>query len=128
MILGFQIETLLLNNRPVLVKALGLAASDIVADNPYVQKTTLKVKGCQIDYLVQTRSNTLYVCEFKFRNKAVGNEIIESMREKIGRLAVPRGFGLAPVLIHVGGVHQSVEQSNYFYRILDMEDFLQGTL
>lgn len=125
-ILGFQIETLLLNNRAVLIKALGIAPSDVVADNPYVQRATAKLKGCQIDYLVQTRFKTLYVCAFKFRNRELGIDIIDSMKEKIARLAVPRGFGVAPVLIHVGGVQDALATSQYFYRILDLEDFLQG--
>lgn len=123
-IMGLQIENLLLNNRPILIKALGLVASDIVADNPYIQKPTSKIKGCQIDYLVQTRFKTLYVCEFKFRKKTLGNEIIESMKDKISRFSTPKGFGVVPVLVHSGGIQDAVDEQRYFYRIMDIEDFL----
>jgi uncharacterized protein len=123
-VMGLQVENLMLNNRNALIRALGLVASDIVADNPYVQKPTTKIKGCQIDYLIQTRLKTLYVCEFKFRKKALGNEIIESVQEKIDRLSIPKGFGVVPVLVHSGGVQDSVEEQGYFYRIIDIESFL----
>lgn len=46
---GFQVESLLLQNRPILCKAIGITKEDIVADNPYVQKPTKSRKGCQVD-------------------------------------------------------------------------------
>ncbi len=122
-IMGIQVENLLLNNRQALIQALGLTSSDIVADNPYIQKRTTKTKGCQIDYLVQTRVKTLYVCEFKFRKKELGLEIIESMQDKLSRFSTPKGFAVVPVLVHAGGVQESVDEQNYFYRIIDIEDF-----
>jgi uncharacterized protein len=54
--MGFQVENLLLNNRHLLLNALSIAAADIVADNPFVQRATLRHTGCQIDYLVQTHT------------------------------------------------------------------------
>ncbi len=69
---------------------------------------------------------SLFVCEFKFQRRDLGLEIIESMQEKIKRFDVPHGFGIVPVLFHIGGVKTSVDQKHYFYRIRDIADFLDA--
>ncbi len=125
-IMGLQVENLLLNNRASLVKALGINPIDIVADNPYVQRKNAQQEGCQIDYLVQTATQSLYVCEFKFKRNELGMEIITSMEEKIKRFNVPRGYGIIPVLFHLGGVAEAVDAKRYFYRIIDIADFLES--
>lgn len=122
---GFQVESLLLQNRPLLFKALGLCNEDIVIDNPYLQKQIKNRKGCQIDYLIQTVTNNLFVCEFKFHTRELGCEIIDEMEKKMKALAVPRGYAVVPVLFHIGGVTPTLEERRYFYRIIDMGHFLQ---
>jgi len=118
--LGFQLENLLLKNRPLLYKALGIYAQDIVIDNPYLQKSSGRKKGCQIDYLVQMRSNTLFVCEVKMRRRELGLEVVEAMQTKIASLSLPKGFGISPVLFHLGPVSDALLSSHYFYRIIDI--------
>jgi AAA+ ATPase superfamily predicted ATPase len=118
--MGFQFENLLLKNRSLIIDALNIKAHEIIADNPYIQKTTLRTKGCQIDYLIQTRSRNLYVCEFKLRSKPLGLEAIESVRDKIKRFSVPRGFGISPVLVHMGELSEPLEDSGYFYKTIDI--------
>lgn len=120
--LGFQLENLLLKNRSILYQALGIHAQDIVMDNPYFQKQTTHKKGCQIDYLIQIRSNTLFVCEIKMRRREIGYEVIEEMKAKIASLAIPKGFGIAPVLLHLGPVSDALLDSRYFYRIIDIAE------
>jgi hypothetical protein len=68
---------------------IGIGADDIVFDNPYWQTATQKTRGCQIDYMIQCRNNTVYVCEIK------------------------------PVLIHVNGVDDSVLEERYFDTVID---------
>lgn len=121
--LGFQLENLLLKNRSLLYKALGIYPQDIVIDNPYFQKSSGKKKGCQIDYLVQTRSNTLFICEVKMRRRELGLEVIEAMKIKIASLSLSKGFGISPVLFHLGPVSDALLSSNYFYRIIDIAEF-----
>ena len=121
---GFQVESLLLQNRPLLCKALGIPSEDIVADNPYIQKQTKNRKGCQIDYLIQTATNNLFICEFKFHNREVGCEVIDEMEKKIKALAIPRGYAAVPVLFHISGVSPTLEERRYFYRLIDMQRFL----
>lgn len=122
--MGFQVESLLLQNRNLLLKSLGINAADIRSDNPYIQRQTVRHKGCQIDYLIQTESKTLFVCEFKFKRRDIGPEIIEEMQDKISRFAPPRGFGVAPVLFHLGDVSDRVHENKYFYRTINIENFL----
>lgn len=121
--LGYQLENLLLKNRPLLYRALGIHAQDIISDNPYIQHASERKRGCQIDYLIQMRSNTLFVCEIKMRRRALGLEVIEELKAKISSLAVPKGFGIAPVLFHLGPVSDALLSSRFFYRIIDIADF-----
>lgn len=123
--MGIQVESLLLQNRSLLLKFLGINPADIENDNPYIQHKTTRQRGCQIDYLVQTTSRNLFVCEFKFKRRNIGPEIIESVQDKISRFSVPRGFGVAPVLFHLGDVSSRVYDKNYFYKIINIEDLLQ---
>jgi uncharacterized protein len=120
--LGFQLENLLLKNRPLLYQALGIHAQDIVMDNPYVQKSSARKKGCQIDYLIQMHSNTLFICEVKMRRRELGLEVVEAMKAKIASLVFPKGFGVSPVLLHLGPVSDALLSSRYFYRIIDIAD------
>jgi uncharacterized protein len=48
------------------------------------------------------------------------------MQEKISRLKTPKGFAKVTVLFHLSGVSVSVATSAYFYRIVDIVDFLEG--
>ena len=122
--IGLQVENLLIQNRALLLKAMGVEPSDCVFDGPYRQNKTSRQKGCQIDYLVQTRTKNLFLCEFKFKRREVGAEIIEEVKEKMARLVIPRGIAPVPVLFHLGGVAPSVYDKNFFYRIIDIADFL----
>lgn len=120
--LGFQLENLLLKNRMLLYRALGIHPQDIAMDNPYLQKPSERKKGCQIDYLIQMHSHTLFVCEIKMRRRELSLEVIDAMKAKIGSLALPKGFGVSPVLFHLGPVSDALLSSRYFYRIIDIAD------
>ena len=121
---GLQVEHLLLQNELSLVKSLGISLSDIVQMGSYRQTKTTQTKGCQVDYLVQTRTRNLFLCEFKFKRWEIGVEVIEEMQTKMNRLSIPRGFAIVPVIFHIGGVSEIVYEKNFFYRIIDISDFL----
>lgn len=122
--LGFQLEYLLLQNRPFILKAIGIHGADIVSDGPYRQTKTSTQQGCQIDYLVQTVTKNLFICEFKFKRREISSDIIGEVQNKVSRLKVPRGFASIPILFHLSGVADLVATSSYFYRIIDIVDFL----
>ena len=123
--LGFQLENLLLKNRSLIYRALGVHAQDIIVDNPYFQKASGRKKGCQVDYLIQTQSNTLFVCEVKMRRRELSLEVIEAMKTKIAALSVPKGYGISPILFHLGPVSDALLSSRYFYRIVDIADLCE---
>ena len=122
-IIGLQMESLLIQNRESILKL--LEVENPLIDNPYIQRATRSKRGCQIDYLIQTRTNNLYACEFKFRIGNLGSEIIKEMQEKLTRLTIPKGMAIVPVLFHIGGVKESVYFSKFFYRIIDLADLLE---
>jgi uncharacterized protein len=123
-IMGFQFENLILSNRDLIIQKLGISPADIVNDNPYYQTHTTKTKACQIDYLIQTRQNTLYACEFKFSNNDIGKGILKEMKTKIANLALPKGYACIPVLVHCSQVSDVVTDEQYFFEIIDFSEFL----
>lgn len=122
--MGFQFENLVLNNRPLIQEALSIQPQDIVNDNAFFQRKNVRIPGCQIDYMIQTRFNSLYVCEIKFSKHKIGMNVIDEVQSKLDKLIFPRGFSCRPVLIHVNGVTSDVEDSGYFSNIIDMSDFM----
>lgn len=123
--LGLQVENLILSNRNLIKQALKLDPNDIVNDNPFFQRKTANQPGCQIDYMIQTRFNTLYICEIKFSKNEIGPQIIHEMEEKIARLKIPRGFSYRLVLIHINGVSEFVEEKQFFTNIIDFSQLLK---
>lgn len=125
-IMGLQFENLALNNHALIMKKIGINPSEVVFDNPYLQRKTLAQEGCQIDYLIQTKYNTLYVCEIKFSQHPVGLSVIKEVKNKIESLKRPRGFACIPVLLEVNGVDQTVLDHAYFETIIDFGDLLKA--
>jgi hypothetical protein len=124
-IMGLQFENLVLNNRKHIKEIIGIQPHELVYDNPFFQHKTNLQKGCQIDYLIQTKFNTLYVCEIKFSKNPISFEVIQEVEEKINRLQTPKHFTYRPVLIHVNGVQEKVEDINYFSKIIDFSECLK---
>ena len=98
---------------------------NIVSGCPFRQSKTSARPGCQIDYLIQTTTKNLFICEFKFERRELGLDIISDVKQKSDVLKVPRGFAKIPVLFHIGGVSSGVATSDYFYKIIDIADFLK---
>jgi len=121
-IMGLQFENLVLNNRQFIHQCLKLSADDIVVENPFFQHATSRQSGCQIDYMIQTRTNVLYVCEIKFSRNELKKDIIKEVKTKMSQLSIPRGMSFCPVLIHVNGVSDSVIDAAYFTEIIDFGD------
>ncbi len=123
-ILGLQFENLVINNRNYIKSTLGLNHNDILCDNPYTQRKTASQEGCQIDYLIQDKFSSLYVCEVKFSDKPIGIDVISQIQSKIKLLKVPKHISFRPVLIHVNGITEELKYSSYFYKIIDFTEFI----
>ena len=98
---------------------LGISADDIIFDNPYWQTATQKTRGCQIDYVIQCRNNTVYACEIKFSKDPLQRAVISEVDRKIRNIAKPRNYTFRPVLIHVNGVDDSLLDERYFDNVID---------
>lgn len=122
--LGLQFENLVLNNVKCLLPALNVKLNDVVNFGPYYQKSTKKTQGCQIDLLIQTKMHLLFVCEIKFSKNPVNIEVVNDVKMKMKALDKPKGISILPILIHVNGVSDSVVDSQFFYRIIDFNEFL----
>ena len=123
-IMGLQFENLVVHNRKILWKMMGVPPEEVIMDGPFFQTHTKRQPGCQIDYMIQTRFHTLYVCEIKFSKSPVGKKIIEEIEEKRKRLKIPRYCSIRPVLIHVNGVEESVLDEGYFDKVIDFSELL----
>ncbi|MBW2369053.1 MAG: AAA family ATPase [Deltaproteobacteria bacterium] len=123
-VLSLQFENLVLNNDHKVIQRLGLAPEDLVFSNPFFQRRTKTQSGCQIDMAIQTKFNTVYLCEIKFSKSILKTSIISDVREKFLRLKLPRNFSIRPVLIHVNGVHEDVIDSGFFSGIIDFGELL----
>jgi hypothetical protein len=124
-IMGLQFENLVVNNFKALWKAMNISAEEVVMEGPFLQSSTTQQPGCQIDYLIQTRFHSLYLCEVKFSRSPIGRKIIEEMEEKRKRLRIPRHFSIRPVLIHVNGVENSILEEGYFDKVIDFSQLLE---
>lgn len=122
--MGFQFENLVLNNRKQIHQLLGIKPDEIICENPFFQRKTHRYSGCQIDYMIQTKFETLYICEIKFSKKEIGCSVIQELQTKIDALYYSKRFSCRPVLIHVNGVNDDVVDSDYFAAIIDMSDLL----
>ena len=112
---GLQLEQLLLQNRNALMTSIGINLADMIASGPFRQSKSTSKAGCQIDFLIQTTTKNLFFCEFKFKRRELGVDVISAVQDKVTALKVPRGFAVIPVLFHIGGVSSNVATSDYFF-------------
>lgn len=124
-IVALQFENLVINNHFALIRAIGIPSEEIIFANPFFQRKTARQAGCQIDYVIQTKFGTIYVCEIKFSRFEIGQEIINEVEKKIARLSLPRHFSVRPVIIHVNGVREDVIDSGYFSASIDFGKLLE---
>ncbi len=121
-LMGLQFDNLVLRNRQYIKDCLGISHDEIVSDNPFFQRKTNKLPGCQIDYLIQTHFGGLWLCEFKFSKNPVGKAVIKEMQKKMAHLIHPKGFSMRPVLVHVNGVDEEVIANGFFAKIINFSD------
>lgn len=124
--LAYQFENLILNNLSYIIKKLQIDPSQIISASPYFQKANKKgQKACQIDLLIQTKFNCLYICEIKF-GKKLDLSVIREVEQKILTLKKPRNFSCRPVLIYAGELSEDLEYSDYFYSMIGFKELIKG--
>ena len=123
-IMGLQFQNLVLNNQIEVLKKLEIPVEDVLFIDSFFQKKTKTVAGCQIDLLIQTKYNCLFICEIKFSKTEIASNIISEVQKKIDSLKMPKNFSYRPVLIHVNGVEDSVSEERYFDKVIDFSQLL----
>ena len=125
-VMGIQFENLVLNNLNRVIEILKILPHEVITAGPYLQTETKNRKKCQIDLLIQTKYNQLYVCEVKFSKVLLGKKVVHEVKEKIDRLKRPKGFSCRPVLIHVNGISESILDAEFFSSVIDFGQFLES--
>ncbi len=123
-VMGLQFENLVLSNRNLILEKIGVKEEELIFDNPYVQKSSADSQGCQIDYLIQTRLGSIFVCEIRFTRNAIKPLVITQVKEKITRLKTPKKYKCIPVLIYFGSLNQKIVNENYFFKLIDFSEWL----
>ncbi len=126
-LMALQFENLILKNRKKIWNWLNINPADIVNDNPFFQTGTTTRQGCQIDYLIQTRFNTLFACEIKFSINPLKSDVVSEVKDKMERLKLPKRFACWPVLVHVNGVSDTIQDNGYFTETIDFSLFFDKT-
>lgn len=112
-ILGLSFENLILNNRFLVAEKIGIPATEVINIGPFFQTKRKDRESCQIDLLIQTKFNTLYICEIKSGEKS--DNVTQEIEKKIAKLQVPKNFSFRPVLIYSGEMEK---QASYFDSVL----------
>ena len=118
-LLGLQFENLTHNNIGFILNRLSIESKEVIFAGSYLQTSTTKRQGCQIDLLIQTK-NRVYVCECKLHNCEIKKSCIAEVETKIALLIKPRGTSFHPVLIHANQVSERVIEEDYFSAIIDL--------
>lgn len=123
-VLGLQFENLVINNYRLLLPLLGLDRSHVFSAAPYrrIASEKSRKKGVQIDLLLQTRMSFCLV-EIK-RQREIGREILDEMKEKVRRFAAPREMSVRTALVYDGRLAPSVEADGYFDSIVPFSRLL----
>jgi AAA+ ATPase superfamily predicted ATPase len=121
-VLGLQFESLVLKNLPLLLPLINVQPPIVKAASPFFQRTTGRHKACQIDLLIHTKYS-LYVCEIK-TGARITADVIDEVREKVLRLAVPKGISVRTVLIYEGDIEPALPRQGYFDYLVPFEDLL----
>lgn len=127
-ILGYQFENLVLANKSLLNKFLGIDDSQIISCAPYVQRKNSKNKvGCQIDLLIESNLNVFFLCELICK-KIIDKEIIKEVERKMTGLNTPKKYGIKPVLVYHGQIYPGhlSDIHRYFYKLISFDELLMS--
>lgn len=124
-ILGLQFQNLLNNNYDVILKELQIDPQIVTFIGPYFQnKTTKTKKAIEVDLLIQTKHQTHYLCEFKFRKK-IESSIIKEIQDKVDAYARPKYISVRPVLIYEGELSEAITENHDSLQIVSADRFLK---
>lgn len=122
-IMGLQFQNLVLNNLPAVIRQLKIPAAQVRSAAPYFQNKTARQRACQIDLLIDTKY-AVYVCEIKFQQR-LSATVAEEVADKAAALKVAPGKTVRRVLIYMGELPATLEESSAFDAVIAFEQFLK---
>ena len=122
---GLQFENLVLQNRLLIAKHIGISPEEVQNSGSFRQTSRTSRQGCQIDLLIQTLHRTLFVCEIKFKN-IIKNAIVKDLDRKLKALQAPKRFSLRPVLIYEGELEDEDFLKQHFDCLLPFSKLLEA--
>lgn len=123
-IIGLQFENLILNNRELIWNRLNLPKEDILCEGPFFQRTTQRTQGCQVDYMIQTKYNVLFICEIKYTKRPLSKDIIQEVEAKAAKVRAPKHYSKRIVLIHVHDEPEYIQGETYHWTVINALSFL----
>ena len=114
-IMGLQFENLVLNRVMDFKDALHLSGAIVRSAAPY---RSGGANGVQVDLLVQT-DEVMYIVEIK-RRKRITAEIIDEVKEKVGKIRRPGRISVRKAIIFEGELAPAVRRTGYFDAIVDV--------
>jgi len=124
-ILGYQFESLILNNLLLLLRHAHVDRTLLDSCAPFVHKGDETGNGLQIDLLMRSR-HALYVVEIK-RRERIGEEVVDEVREKIRKIRIKRGMSVFPILVYDGALSKRIPSDGFFSSVVSTEQLLGRT-
>jgi len=125
-LLGLQFENLIHKNYLHLLTHLQISPSDVLQIGPYFQNKTTKQEGVQIDLLIQTKLNLLYNVEIKIRRR-LDTDVIRECQRKNKAINKGKNFSLRNILVYCGELSSSLEESDFFDKMISFDELLSDT-
>lgn len=125
---GFQFENLVLNHIDEILQHLNINPNEILSASPHIQRKKTRNKGvCQIDLLIESKLDTLYICEFKFRHE-IDASVVKEVERKVKVLERKKHQSVRTILIYEGDIRKNdkVIIEDYFYDVLKLGTILEG--
>jgi hypothetical protein len=124
---GLAFEKLCLKNIDPILAALEIEFGELNYFGPYFRQAHRSKSigpGFQIDIMLMRKRNILTLIECKFTEAPVDLQIIKDFERKVMTLKAPKKFSIEKVLISANGATEAVHESEYFHKILKIEDLL----
>jgi len=123
-VLGLAFENLVVNHYVEFLPRLGLSNTLLTSAAPYRKNGNpkRKVKGCQVDLLLQG-DNLLCLVEVK-RKRMIGDEVIEEMDKKVSAIRRRKGVSVRTALVYEGQLARTVHAHGYFSALVDIREIL----
>lgn len=119
--LGIAFEVFCLKNAMYLAEIAGFA-NEVISFAPLF---SLKDNKFQIDLIFKRDKNIHTVCEIKYSENPITTSVIPEVKRKLELLPCQKSDTIETMLITPFGADQSLQQSDYFHHIINLNDIFK---